>query len=311
MKTAQIRCGIIQTSDPHPQKPTRQKLRVKLSHLQPQSWIKSINYLQNSIYLFDFKRNYLLARYLHIQKQNSKGLIGEIIMTTSFIQDFENSFADLPLDFKSFAKKLRSIDSDSVNKAEAQQQMLLRTALIAVRAAEREIARQQARIHTLESLSVTDETTGLLNRRGFQREMTRALSGSKRRSGQGILVICDLDGFKAINDTHGHAAGDEVLLQVAELLHQYVRKTDSVARIGGDEFAILMLDASVELANQRAQELQNAINSLLVRWQDSSIRVQASFGVSVIDPAMDAATLYQAADSAMYQHKKDRKRIPA
>lgn len=232
-------------------------------------------------------------------------------MQTGFIQEFERSFADLPLDFHSFAKRLRQVDSDLSASTEIEQKMLLRAALIAVQAAEREISRQKTRINKLESLSITDETTGLLNRRGFQREISRALAASKRGNTSGILVICDLDGFKAINDRYGHAAGDAVLAQIAELLHQHVRKSDAVGRMGGDEFAILMTDTTAELAAQRAHELEKIINSYLVRFNGETIPVRASFGLSVLHAQATASELYQTADSAMYAHKRTRNRIPA
>lgn len=227
-------------------------------------------------------------------------------MTNTIIQESAQGLRNAPLDFQSFAKKMAQAERQSPKYGNTQEDAL-RTALIALRDAENEIARQRARIHTLESLSITDEVTGLLNRRGFQREMSRALSGSQRRNTQGVLVVIDLDGFKNINDTLGHAAGDAVLLQVARLLHQHVRKTDSVARIGGDEFAILMLDATDALAMQRAHELQTIINSLRAEWDEHVIAVKASVGISALDPNMDLNSLYQAADLAMYQHKQRRK----
>lgn len=245
-----------------------------------------------------------LAQSLHLLNQDNMSGGDEIM--SSFIQEFEKSFPNLPLDFNSFAKRLSKVDLETAQDSAEAQQMLLRTALIAVRAAEREIARQKNRITKLESLSITDETSGLLNRRGFQREVARALSNARRKNKKGVLVICDLDGFKAINDTFGHAAGDEVLIQIAELLNENVRKTDSVARLGGDEFAILMMDTTEEKAAERAAQLNHLINSYSVRWQGNTIPVRASFGVTTIDPAASATDLYKAADLAMYAHKRDK-----
>ncbi len=230
---------------------------------------------------------------------------------SAFIQEFEKSFPNLPLDFNSFARKLEKVNLDLNEDSEAAREALLRTALIAVRAAEREIAKQKARINKLESLSMTDEATGLLNRRGFYKEVTRALSGARRRDKKGVLVICDMDGFKAINDTYGHAAGDEVLVQIAELLNQYVRKSDAVARLGGDEFAILMVDATEEKAAERARDLSTLINGYLVRWQGETIPVCASFGITTLDPSVEPAELYKAADMAMYEHKRQKAKISA
>ncbi len=229
----------------------------------------------------------------------------------AFIQEFEKTFPNLPLDFNSFARKLSRIEIDMEGEAKDTQEAILRTALIAVRAAEREIAKQKARINKLESLSSTCEATGLLNRRGFYKEVARALSGARRRNKKGVLVICDLDGFKSINDTYGHAAGDEVLVQVSELLMQHVRKSDAVARLGGDEFAILMVDASAEKAAERARQLSLIINGYLVRWQGETIPVTASFGLTTLDPTANASDLYKAADLAMYEHKRNKSKKSA
>lgn len=221
---------------------------------------------------------------------------------TDMIQEFEKTLPLLKTDADGFAKRLKNIDWDG---AEDRDQALLRAALMAVRSAEREIARQKARIQKLESLSMTDENTGLLNRRGFQRELTRALSAARRKSQKGILVICDLDGFKNINDTYGHAAGDAVIAQIAKLLQENVRESDSVARLGGDEFAILMIDTDEEKATKRAQELNQIVNNFVVGWNGNKIPARASFGVACIDPQVTASQLYHNADLAMYEHKRN------
>ncbi len=232
-------------------------------------------------------------------------------MSNSFINEFDGNFSGISLDFSSFAKRLRKVNLSASSLATSDDQNLLRTALIAVRAAEQEIAEQKTRINQLENLAITDETTGLLNRRGFHREMSRALSSAKRKSKKGVLVICDLDGFKSVNDTHGHAAGDEVLVRVADLLNENVRLSDSVARLGGDEFAILMMDTSVSKAKERATELSRLVNSLIVEWQGQEIGVKASFGLVPLEADMTAAELYKQADAEMYQHKRQREKTPS
>lgn len=229
-------------------------------------------------------------------------------MATSFIQDFEQNFPNLPLDFQSFAKKLKKVNLDESRDDAERNHILLRTALIAVRAAERELAKQRARINDLESMTMTDESTGLLNRRGFQREIRKALSGARRKGKKGILVICDLDGFKEINDTHGHIAGDQVLTEIAAILQENVRGTDSVARLGGDEFAILMMDACEERAEKRATELSAIINSHMAKIDGKEIPVKASFGIAALDSTASAADLYNAADKAMYEHKRGKEK---
>ena len=115
-------------------------------------------------------------------------------------------------------------------------------------AADRRVAELEARLAYLEDLVVTDELTGALNRRGFVMEFTRALDAARRGGPRGVVIVCDLDGFKTINDRLGHAVGDEVLRQVGRLLIRGVRRMDVTARLGGDEFALLLIGADLAAA---------------------------------------------------------------
>ena len=108
----------------------------------------------------------------------------------------------------------------------------------------------------LEDLAVTDELTRTLNRRGFTMEFSRAIDAARRGGPSGVLIICDLDGFKSVNDRLGHAFGDEVLRQVGALLLRGVRKMDVAARLGGDEFALLLIGADLPAAQRRIAMLR-------------------------------------------------------
>jgi diguanylate cyclase (GGDEF)-like protein len=121
-------------------------------------------------------------------------------------------------------------------------------ALTVARDAERPLALQCERIAELERLALTDELTGLLNRRATGAEVRHAL----RYEEWGVLVYMEMDGFKSINNTYGHAAGDEVLRQVVKVLQNNVRDSDPVGRMGGDEFAILLSRTSWEDGLNRA-----------------------------------------------------------
>ena len=109
----------------------------------------------------------------------------------------------------------------------------------------------RARIAELEARIDVDPLTETLNRRGFERELTRSLAYVKRYGASAALIYLDLDGFKPVNDRHGHAAGDAVLKAVAAALVRHVRASDVVARIGGDEFVVLLWN--VERARRRSQ----------------------------------------------------------
>lgn len=138
------------------------------------------------------------------------------------------------------AERLRRMALSEGWRLDKSNDRILENLLTAAASAEQQLAEQQARIRQLESLSVTDELTKVLNRRGFGIELERALARAERRGETGLLLLCDLDHFKAINDTYGHPAGDEVLCELAQLLRSRTRHNDHVARLGGDEFAILI-----------------------------------------------------------------------
>lgn len=172
--------------------------------------------------------------------------------------------------------------------------------------AEQTLAVQRARIRYLEGLSITDELTGLLNRRGFHFELTRALARAERTLETGLLVLCDLDGFKAVNDRHGHLAGDAVLCAVAGLLAAKTRRTDYVARLGGDEFAVLMAHSTRAQAERRVSVLASLINGLVVDWDGHRLPVSASIGFEGYHRGSRPDSLFFLADRSLYRRKRPR-----
>jgi diguanylate cyclase (GGDEF)-like protein len=180
------------------------------------------------------------------------------------------------------------------------------TALDAASSAERRIAEQMERIAFLERLAITDDLTGLLNRRGFENQIRHSLAVARRYGERGVLVYVDLDGFKSINDTYGHAAGDEVLCQVAKALMRNVRDTDYVGRMGGDEFAILLTRTTEEDGLNRAEGLDRVLNRIFTRWGGQLIALRASVGFLAYGPDDDGYELLKNADEAMYKTKRRR-----
>ncbi|GBO84712.1 GGDEF domain-containing protein [Marinobacter salsuginis] len=160
-------------------------------------------------------------------------------------------------------------------------------------------AHEKARAAALE-----DDLTGLRNRRAFF-ELGNQLLKQSRRSGSPLAIIMfDLDYFKKINDNHGHEAGDEVLRHIGQLLESNVREADIAARIGGEEFAILLADAHAVQASELAERLLELMQKTPVRYRDVRIRPTASFGISALHPEEpDLKNLLARADNAMYQSK--------
>jgi diguanylate cyclase (GGDEF)-like protein len=192
--------------------------------------------------------------------------------------------------------------------AEEDHPAMLDWALATAAAAEQRVADLEERLAYLESLSVTDELTTVLNRRGFVLELTRAIAAASRRGPQGVLSICDLDGFKAVNDQHGHRAGNEVLRQVAATLRNRIRRNDVVGRLGGDEFALLLIGASLANARRKAQSLARDLAVSPPEVDGIHIPLSASFGLAAYDGNEDQEALLHRADMAMYAQKRDRRK---
>jgi diguanylate cyclase (GGDEF)-like protein len=166
----------------------------------------------------------------------------------------------------------------------------------------------QARVNHLENLSVTDELTGLLNRRGFLAALRRATALTRRGGPAGAVLFGDLDGFKQVNDAFGHAVGDELLRRVGAALSERVRSTDSVARLGGDEFAVLLIGASMSSARRKANDLAAAVAELPVEPLSCPIGpLGISFGIASFHGDEREEDLLRRADLSMYGKKRRRR----
>ncbi|MDF1791157.1 MAG: GGDEF domain-containing protein [Thalassobaculaceae bacterium] len=203
--------------------------------------------------------------------------------------------------------------NDAQNLDPSETTAALRLALVAMTEAQKRIERQQARIAELESLSVTDELTGAMNRRGFDMQLRKAMAQSKRLSHDdeeqqgGVVLMIDLDRFKAVNDTYGHAAGDELLRLVSGVLTRDVRESDTVARLGGDEFAVLMPDLDAADGLIRAKRLEKRLNATRLSWRELVLPVSASVGAVGYRPQDRPAEVLNRADKIMYQRKAERR----
>lgn len=162
----------------------------------------------------------------------------------------------------------------------------------------------EMRIRDLEDKLEEDELTGVFNRRGFIRELERAMSFSTRYGLRAAIVFLDIDRFKAINDKYGHRVGDATLRHVARILSRNVRQSDLVGRLSGDEFAMLLWNVDEEAANEKARELVETIAREPVLDNGVSIPVHLSHGVAVLRPGENCESILDRADAAMYSDKK-------
>jgi diguanylate cyclase (GGDEF)-like protein len=169
-----------------------------------------------------------------------------------------------------------------------------------------EIKAMRAHAARLETLAHEDALTGLLNRRGFLRDLTRAAAYQTRYGGGVALVMVDLDDFKSINDRFGHAAGDLALKAVAAILISNVRASDSVGRLGGDEFALIIWQIDEAAAGQKALSLEGIIAASQSAAGGTALPLAASAGVTFLEAEDTVETALARADRAMYARKRER-----
>lgn len=163
---------------------------------------------------------------------------------------------------------------------------------------ERELRRQ------LSFQACHDSLTGLINRYEFEKRLDKLIRSAKENNTIHALFYLDLDEFKVVNDTCGHVAGDELLRQLASLLHRQVRGHDTIARLGGDEFGVLLDDCGHNNSLKLATEMLHAIQEFHFAWEDSTFKVGASIGVVEINKhSKDIANVMATADAACYSAK--------
>lgn len=175
---------------------------------------------------------------------------------------------------------------------------------------ERENAAQQQELREkqaeLRYLASRDALTGLFNRHEFTRLVAAELARARRYETPTCLVVFDLDEFKHVNDAHGHPVGDAVLVHVARVVDATVRASDLVARIGGEEFVVLLPQTGGDAGRELAERLRAALATTPLPHAGHAITVTASFGVACAAPGVDASFdgLYSAADKALYGAKR-------
>jgi diguanylate cyclase (GGDEF)-like protein len=174
-------------------------------------------------------------------------------------------------------------------------------------------ARLRSANERLRQRALRDPLTSLPNRLLFDKLMSQALKRlaatvAEGREGAKIVVLfIDLDGFKPVNDRHGHAAGDAILKAIAATLIRNVRASDTVARLGGDEFAVILWNLSEADAAAKAIALEEAVAQAAVIWEAETLSVGASIGLSMLGPDDEFADVLAKADRAMYARKARRK----
>lgn len=157
----------------------------------------------------------------------------------------------------------------------------------------------------LKDLAMKDALTGISNRRHFIEEAEKEIRRSKRYDNQMIMMMLDIDHFKTVNDTYGHHAGDEVLKEVASVIGQNLREQDVLGRIGGEEFAVMLIETGIAEGLIIAERIRKSISELLINIQNYEIRCTVSIGVSVLlEKDENYLSIHKRADDELYKAKR-------
>jgi diguanylate cyclase (GGDEF)-like protein len=170
-----------------------------------------------------------------------------------------------------------------------------------------ELRQSKSRVDHLEQLADQDTLAPVANRRAFVREMSRIMAFAQRYGSASSVIYFDVDGLKAINDTHGHPAGDAALLRIASVLLENIRGSDLVGRLGGDEFGVLLAQADLAAANEKAVSLAAAVAAAPFNWDGHELSLSLSHGAYCFENDEDVSDALANADRAMYVNKRQSK----
>lgn len=207
--------------------------------------------------------------------------------------------------------------NDYISKPFRVEELIARVAVAIRLKRDRDLLQESAeelrrRAEAASEMSMTDALTGLLNRYGLQRALQRELSEARRYARPLSCLLLDIDYFKSINDTHGHAAGDAALMQAARVLTESVRGSDVVCRYGGEEFLVLAPETDARGAHSLAEKIRLAVSSRLFGDGGRAFALTLSAGVAELRPGESGNDMIARADLALYQAKqRGRDRVEA
>jgi len=170
-----------------------------------------------------------------------------------------------------------------------------------------ELAEVRAYASNLEELAHEDVLTGVHNRRGFVRDLSRAIAYRARYGTPAAVMLLDLDGFKPVNDTHGHEVGDRLLAHFAGVLRANVRASDSIGRLGGDEFALIIWQVDQAAADLKARAIEEVVGRSPMAHEGLQIKLGVSAGFALLETDDTPDSALARADRAMYARKTERK----
>jgi diguanylate cyclase (GGDEF)-like protein len=164
----------------------------------------------------------------------------------------------------------------------------------------------KSKLEAVQAQADRDVLLPVLNRRAFVRELSRMLAFSERYSVPVALIYLDLNGFKPINDSYGHPAGDAALVHICEIIAHNIRESDILGRLGGDEFGLILPKADMDTAQRKALALHDRLRERPFAWHGVELPVTFAHGVTVMQSGQTATDAIAAADQAMYRAKRAR-----
>ncbi|MBI3560938.1 MAG: diguanylate cyclase [Gammaproteobacteria bacterium] len=173
-----------------------------------------------------------------------------------------------------------------------------------VQTLEQDSAQLRQRLEQTQQQAVVDTLTGLPNRKAYEERVMAEIARCRRYAIPLTMVVWDVDNFKSVNDTYGHAAGDRVLKVIGEVLVQHIRETDFVARYGGEEFVLLLLQTPLAAAQAVCDKLRERIAATPFHFQDRPVTITLSGGLAEYQQGEDLSSLFERADKAMYAAKQ-------
>lgn len=173
--------------------------------------------------------------------------------------------------------------------------------------AEQRIRELEQKLSDMSRLAHEDQLTGILNRRGFDSVITREMARAKRQNTPLCLALLDIDDFKQVNDEHGHTGGDLALTHFSRIVSSSLRKSDSFARIGGEEFAIVLPDTPLQPSVDTIVRIQRTLADTPLHTGSHALHLTFSSGVTLFGIHEDSASLLHNADAGVYLAKKQGK----
>jgi len=173
-----------------------------------------------------------------------------------------------------------------------------------------EVEETRIRLDEMARTADLDALLSVLNRRAFVRELSRFIAFAKRYGTPSSLVYFDLDNFKAVNDAYGHAAGDAVLRHFADLISSQIRDSDVLARIGGDEFAVILAHVTVDQARNKGASLAESLRANPAMWNGQPVKLSFSYGAYELHAGVTPDSAVEEADQAMYAQKRSGPKPP-